>query len=381
MIRIKLLLVLLIVYSSAFSQKKIDLSGTWRFAIDRADKGTSEEWFKKILEDKIVLPGSMTSNGKGDEISLTTPWTGQIVDSSFYKNPEYAKFRQPGNIKVPFWLQPLKYYKGAAWYQKEVNIPESWKDKSIELFLERCHWESRLWIDSKEIGMRNSLGTPHLYDLTGSLSPGKHRITLCIDNRVKDIDPGINSHSISDHTQTNWNGVVGKMYLEERPLVNIKNIQVYPDIENKKFNADIRVNNPSNQPLHAELKFIVTGDGFSKSQLEKVELAAGENALKMQFLMGSSMKLWSEFHPSVYKLTAVLTDQASKKSDTLQTSFGMREFKAVGKQLEINGNPLFLRGTLECAIFPKTGYPATDIKDWLRIFKICRAHGLNNLTF
>jgi hypothetical protein len=53
----------------------------------------------------------------------------------------------------------------------------------------------------------------------------------------------------------------------------------------------------------------------------------------------------------------------------------------VGKQLEINGNPLFLRGTLECAIFPKTGYPATDLKDWLRIFKICRAHGLNHMRF
>ncbi|MCL4483103.1 MAG: beta-galactosidase [Bacteroidetes bacterium] len=59
----------------------------------------------------------------------------------------------------------------------------------------------------------------------------------------------------------------------------------------------------------------------------------------------------------------------------------MREFKAVGKQLQINGQPTFLRGTLECAIFPKTGYPATDVKEWLRIFNICRAHGLNHMRF
>jgi hypothetical protein len=44
----------------------------------------------------------------------------------------------------------VKYYKGAAWYQKEVTIPEELEWKSINLFLERCHWESRLWIDDKK---------------------------------------------------------------------------------------------------------------------------------------------------------------------------------------------------------------------------------------
>ena len=42
---------------------------------------------------------------------------------------------------------------------------------------------------------------------------------------------------------------------------------------------------------------------------------------------------------------------------------------------------LFLRGTLECAIFPKTGYPPTDTASWMRIFRIARAHGLNHMRF
>jgi hypothetical protein len=59
----------------------------------------------------------------------------------------------------------------------------------------------------------------------------------------------------------------------------------------------------------------------------------------------------------------------------------MREFKVSGKQILINGHPTFLRGTLECAIFPKTGYPATDVAEWLRIFNVCRTHGLNHMRF
>lgn len=360
-------------------QKKIDLSGTWHYALDPSDKGVAENWYNQALTDTLTLPGSLTSNHIGDDISLETPWIGQIVDSSYYKSPQYAKYRESGNIKIPFWLQPVKYYKGAAWYQKELTIPEDWNKQSISLFLERCHWESRVWVDDHEAGIQNSLGTAHQYDLTNWMTPGKHRLTVCIDNRVKDIDPGINSHSISDHTQSNWNGMVGQLFLEARPLVKISNIQVFPDIQNKKIALKVKVQNPTGKSTSVKLNLNVKETG--KTNEESFDLKEGENLLEMSVEMGADVKLWSEFHSNVYTLEASLKDQTSGKIDVLTTTFGMREFKVHGKQVRINGNPVFLRGTLECAIFPKTGYPATDVTEWLRIFNICRAHGLNHIRF
>ena len=363
------------------SQPKIDLRGVWKFAIDNQDKGVIEQWFSKSLSETVTLPGSMATNGKGFDVTLSTKWTGQIVDSSYYYKPEYAKYRVPGNIKVPFWLQPLKYYVGAAWYQKEVNIPKDWKDKDIRLFLERCHWESRLWIDDKEIGMRNSLGTPHLYDLSKELTPGKHLLSICIDNRVKDIDPGINSHSISDHTQTNWNGMIGQLYLEARPKISIQNIQVFPDLQQKRIVAKVRIENSTKKSQKAAITLLATGTTTPESKNFNVDIAAGVDTLLLEYPMGNDVKLWSEFHPNVYQLTATLNIPKKDVKDSFQTSFGMREIKANGTQLEINDKPLFLRGTLECAIFPKTGFPPTQIDEWLRIFRICRSHGLNHVRF
>jgi hypothetical protein len=360
-------------------QQKIDLAGEWKFAIDSLDKGISEKWFDQELTDKVTLPGSMTTNGKGNDITLKTPWTGQIVDSSYFKKPEYAKFRQPGNIKIPFWLQPVKYYKGAAWYQKEITIPEDWNGQFIGLFLERCHWESRLWVDDKEVGIQNSLGTPHKYDLTKFLTPGKHRLSLCVDNRVKDIDPGVNSHSISDHTQSNWNGMVGQLFLEARPLVHIQNVQVYPDIQNKKLVAIIKVQNLTGKSTSVKLNLSLKEKGLKKE--ETFEIKTGEFGLGMIFEMGSDVKLWNEFHPNLYSLEVRLNDKTSGQTDLATTTFGMREFKTSGKHILINGQPTFLRGTLECAIFPKTGYPATDLNEWLRIFTVACAHGLNHFRF
>ncbi|HET6558188.1 MAG TPA: beta-glucuronidase [Prolixibacteraceae bacterium] len=360
-------------------QQKSDLAGKWQYALDPADKGMEEQWYNKSFQDTLLLPGSLTSNGIGENITLSTPWTGQIVDSSYYKNPEYARFREAGNIKIPFWLQPVKYYKGAAWYQKEVTIPEDWRDQSIALFIERCHWESRLWVDGNEAGMQNSMGTPHRYNLTKLLTPGKHVLTLCIDNRIKDIDPGINSHSVSDHTQSNWNGMVGQLTLEACPLVNMESIWVNPDIQNKKIAVKVKIINPTEKQTAAQLHLAVAGTSYKLSK--EIELTNGENTVEIDFPLGDEVKQWNEFHPHVYTLEAILKEETSGQTDLLTSTFGMREFKAVGKQLQINGQPVFLRGTLECAIFPKTGYPPTDVNEWLRIYSVCRAHGLNHMRF
>ena len=137
----------------ASQNKTLDLSGKWRFDIDRNDVGVSEKWFSKTLRDDIYLPGSMAENRKGDDVTLNTQWTASIYDSTYFYNPRLKKYRQPDNLKLPFWLTPVKYYAGAAWYQREIFIPADWKNSRIVLFLERPHTETRLWINETDVGM------------------------------------------------------------------------------------------------------------------------------------------------------------------------------------------------------------------------------------
>jgi hypothetical protein len=361
--------------------QKIDLSGEWRFASDPEDAGTGAMWFKQSLPEVITLPGSMTSNGKGNEVDIHTQWTGQVVDKSFYLSPQYARYREPENFKVPFWLQPVKHYVDAAWYQKEIEIPAGWDGQYLELFLERCHWESRLWVNGQEAGMRNSLGTPHIYDITDLAKTGKNILTLCVDNRTKEIDPGINSHSISDHTQSNWNGIVGDIYLEARPLIHIRHISVYPDVEQKKAVVRIGVSNPAGASAGLRLQVSATGATRPGKVNKEVTLDAPDGLIEIEYPMGPDMALWDEFEPNLYTLEVRLTDKSRGTTDSKSTTFGMRSFVAEGRHLAINGRPLFLRGTLECAIFPKTGYPPTDVESWARIITICRDHGLNHMRF
>ncbi len=111
----------------------LSLAGGWRFALDRADAGIKENWAAKMLSDKIKLPGSLPGQGIGDPISTNTVWTGGIVDRSWFTAPEFAAYRQPGNVKVPFWLQPETYYAGVAWFQRDIDVPAGWQGKRVVL--------------------------------------------------------------------------------------------------------------------------------------------------------------------------------------------------------------------------------------------------------
>ena len=217
----QLLVSIAIVFASVLTvtgqNHSFSLSGKWNFQIDREDAGMKEQWFNKSLDESINLPGSMPEKLKGDNVTARTQWTGSLYDSSYYFNPYMEKYRIEGKVKLPFFLTPDKHYAGVAWYQKKVTIPSDWKGERILLFLERPHIETTVWVNTKEIGMQNSLCVPHVYDLTSAVTPGKPcRITIRVDNRIKEINVGPDSHSITDQTQGNWNGIVGKIELQDR---------------------------------------------------------------------------------------------------------------------------------------------------------------------
>jgi hypothetical protein len=362
----------------------LSLAGRWRYALDREDAGIGARWFARDLDGELTLPGSLPGQGIGDPITTNTPWVGGIVDRSFFTAAEFARYREPGRVRVPFWLQPETYYKGAVWYQRDVAIPANWQGRRVVLTLERAHWETRVWLDDRPAGTNDSLSTPHRYDLGSDLSPGRHRLTVRVDNRMV-VDIGENSHSISDHTQGNWNGLVGNLVLESTPALWINALRFHPSAARRSVRVEGRLGNRSGtggatriafefQPLPAGS---VNPPGAAVTGAAEVRYDNAGGAFAAAFALGPGAPLWDEFSPSLYQVTARL--EASRHTVTNQ--FGLRDFGVAGTQFVINGRKTFLRGTLECAIFPRTGHTPTDPDSWRTVIRAAKAHGLNNLRF
>jgi hypothetical protein len=98
-----------------------------------------------------------------------------------------------------------------------------------------------------------------------------------------------------------------------------------------------------------------------------------------EILLGKNAPTWDEFSPKLQRLSLRL--KGDRADDQRTVVFGLRQFGARDRQFVLNGRPLFLRGTLECCIFPLTGYPPTDVESWKRVIRTCQAYGLNHIRF
>jgi hypothetical protein len=354
-----------------------DLSGKWRFALDAADAGMKQEWAAKALTGSIRLPGALQSQGYGDEISTNTPWVLSLYDRLWYLRQDYLAYAQPGNVKVPFVCQPPRHYLGAAWYQREIDVPTSWKGKRVALFLERPHWESRVWLDGKPQGSCNSLVAPHEYEL-GLLEPGRHLVSIRVDNRMI-LPYRPDAHSVSDSLGGTWNGIVGQIELRATAPVWIEDAQVFASYSNRTARVRVALGNLTGKAGEGKLVFSLAGGKEPWGGAREVQWSVAGGTNEFEFALGAEVQAWDEFHPAVQRLKIELI--GAEVGDVRETVFGLRDFGAQGRDFVINGRLAHLRGTHQGGDFALTGYPATDVTYWRKLFGICREWGLNHMRF
>ncbi|MCB9334466.1 MAG: beta-galactosidase [Lewinellaceae bacterium] len=329
---------------------RLDLAGQWQFALDTAGTGMQQRWYRSDLTDSIHLPGTTDLSRKGFLNMDTT---------TMHLNRVYR-------------------YEGAAWYRKQVVIPAAFAGKHIQLVLERSK-PSQIWIDSTLVGSSKILQSPQQFDVTDHLSPGIHFITIRIDNSLN-LTPYGNVHIYSDDTQTNWNGIIGNLFLEASAKTYIANLQVYPGIGQQKIDIKMEIDNQLNlDSLDVELHVEKTINGKTTPlKTQKIHTAC-RREIQLQYVLGEQCALWDEYQPAVYHLTAVITNK--NVHDSKRVPFGMRKFSVRGTQFTLNGRTVFLRGKQDAAVFPRTGFPPMDVEGWVRVFKIAKTYGINHYRF
>jgi hypothetical protein len=359
--------------AAAVAGESAPLEGMWDFRLDPQNVGLREKWFERLPAPAKNAVKSIRLPGTTDEARAGLP------------NPK------PPNLDG---LYRSNQYAGPAWYAREIEIPAAWKGKVVSLSLERVHWVTQVWLDGKPLGAQDSLIAPHVYDLRFDATPGRHRLTLRIDN-TKKIDLGGFTSIYYEGTQTNWNGVVGRIELAAHDPLWIESQQVYPkndgtvrvelSFRNERFdrihvNTDITISEKSTGKVVGRWGGgIKVREGLTDDQRRTLCAHLTKTALMR---LDTPPKLWSEFSPDLYVVkTEIRTQSQPAMSDTAETTFGFRELAVRGTQFTMNGRPLLLRGTLECGIFPLTGHPPTDVPAWQRIYQIMKSYGLNFIRF
>ena len=334
-------------YVQSGYREKIDLSGKWLFQLDPDStlKPTSK------FNDVIYLPGTTDTNRKGNAATKK--------DETTHLTRKYS-------------------YVGKAWYQVPVRIPKSWKGQQIVLYMERTK-PTTVYVDGKPAGSSNDISTPQEYILSKQLKPGVHYITVMVDNSENTVPPQIisNSHAYTEDTQTNWNGIIGRIYLEKRAPTHIDNLIITTDSERKE--VQVTVNIDGQLKADTKMKFILIpwGGDYGYVIGEKMVPKTQNPFTHARVIYrDDSLKLWSEHHPSLYRIHVTLDGY-----DEMEKTFGVRSFTTQGTQFAINGNTTFLRGKHDACVFPLTGHVPMTMEEWRRYFQICKGYGINHVRF
>ena len=319
--------------------ENLDISGNWHYRLLGAPSSIPGE-------GSIMMPNTLDNAHK----SIYTPKT----DNTDQLRHEFS-------------------FIGEAIYSKEINIPEDWEGKEISLFLERTK-PTRLRIDGKETGINSRISSPQIYDLTEFLLPGKHTFEIIVNN-ADSIPPIVarSSHAVSESTQTNWNGILGDMLLRAEDKFRIKSVRLDDSDLEKGVVIYVRFSSPASESGNTvELEW----------KSEKYMKEVPENAEWVEFSIPVDKDdLWSHRNPKLHPLNFRLFGPKGSHRQNYKITAGFRNFSQNGENFTINGHPVFLRGTVNAAVFPLTAYAPLDYKSWEDYFSTLQQYGLNHVRF
>ncbi len=344
-----MLMTALCISAADIPRPRILLGGEWRFALDPSATLHAGSPFA----DKVSLPGTTDTNKKGSA---------------------------PTNTSETTHLTRLHSYVGKAWYSREVDIPQSWDGQRIGMVLERTK-PSVLYVDGVKAGECDDICTPQCYDLTDILRPGHHTLTLMIDNG-ESVPPQLlsNSHAYTEDTQTNWNGVIGEMYLEAAPKDGLARLEVAADANTRQVEVKVWLNGKPKKDTHLRVDVtplhdngtLVTQDFWVGRNLQ----IGSDGCCRLVVDMKDAV-LWDEHHPSARYAMEVTLDS----KDALSTTFGFIDFRVNDHHFMANGKEVFLRGKHDACVFPLNAHVPMTTSEWLDYLKVNREYGINHIRF
>lgn len=315
--------------------KAYDISGTWRFKADIEQLGLINKYFEHaVFDNSITLPSTVSQQKKVPQ--STERYDGYLTDP-------YAS-------------------EGFMWYERDIELPEN--DLSGDciwtLFLERTRI-SHVWIDGVYIGTQDSICTPHRYNISAHVR-NHFRLTIMTDNVNYKTKGG---HMTSPDTQTNWNGIIGKLQIQRESKTRLKNIKIYTDSFSKIVRIKADLEESARCGVHVNIENLTE---------KEFELTRGSNELEIK--LPESTKMWSDYAPNLYKLVLTLDN-----SEQYETEIGVKSFRAKKTHLYINDQKIFLRGKHDGMIFPMTGAAPADVESWLRVMGTAKQYGINHYRF
>ncbi len=311
-----------------------------------------------------VLPGTLDTNQIGERETVALKWhPDAAIDDT-------GTFTDCGVILTR--LTRKHTYEGPAVFTRSVTLhPRAGERLFLEA--ERAR-QLALRVNGRDVPHyeQGTVSTPHVFEITSFVREGENTIGFVSDNSYPGWphDPIVFSSAATDETQTNWNGLIGRLRIRIEQENFIAGVRVYP----ARCSADIAIEVDCAQKMTRT--FTVRSEAFGTRQ-KSVSLREGRSTVWLRGVpLQPDVRLWDEDEGALYA-ARVSADGFEERCVT----FGVRTVGKAGGRLTFNGRTIFLRCEANCALFPETGHWPMDKESWRTILQKYRDYGANCVRF
>lgn len=320
------------------SRWKVCLNGLWSLAPANVKEGQKQEvtiWTGNIayIDSIPVIPEKFDYYIKvpgrydGRETYLRDSRLKPLPKFSFEKSPEFK----------------------TVWYERELVIPFSWKEKKLVLVFDGVNVNALVFLNKKYAGaVREPLRRKRI-EITPLAKYGeKNQLALYLKGKeyVMNMGPGL----------------IDDVWLEVLPKdIRLEGVQVVSDSAAKQIKARLRLTSESKKTKAVLIKSAILKDKEPVAVLpgKTTALSEGENKIEL-VSPAQGLKPWSFEDPQLYYLKIELCDEKGNLLDELTARFGCRTFEVKGADFYLNGKKTHLRW---CGTMPFDNYVACRMNE------------------
>ncbi len=314
------------------------LNGPWQFEMDPGDSGLARGLLERPLEGEIVVP-----------FAPEAPLSG-VGHTDF----------------IP-----------AAWYRREVAIPETWAGRRVLLHFQAVDYDAAVWANGTLVGRHRGGFTPFTCDLSDVARPGEIA-TVVVRARDDARASKPRGKQCPDYANrgclyTRTTGIWQTVWLEPVPATSLGRPHVTPDLAARRFLVDVPVAGPrSGLKLRATLS---DADGA----LASAETAAVASMRPMVELAAPEGRVrpWDLDDPHLYGLDLALVDAEGGVVDRVESYAGLRSVAVDGRAVLLNGRPVFQRLVLDQGYYPDGVMTAPSDAALVRDIELAKEAGFN----
>lgn len=367
----------------------INLNGRWRFTFDPQNLGEQQRWYRHT-------PPTRASTARA------TSWASVASGASISARAEDPFGTE---IVVPFpWESHLSGvcrpdYKGAAWYQRTITVPDDWADADASsgprhatglpgvedsqtsttglgakvrwrrrpfLCFGAVDWSAKIWVNGRFVAEHAGGYTPFDLDISHYVRPGRSATLTVRVWDACDADTPLGKQTQNWYTHSG--GIWQTVWLEGRAAAYLTHVHVTPDLEAGRatFRVGIaRALEAEASEIAGPYRLRVASVDGAFPDVEQL-IAEGRDEAEVEVAVPDP-KPWSPESPHLYDCTVTL-EGPEGNSDAVSTYFGLRSVARARwnenpfEYVLFNGEPVYLRGALDQAFHPEGlhTYPSDD---------------------